>query len=105
MFEDYKYISSQLPIPEGEKEIFSRLGQCTILELILKSSLGFFRKYDYLKTLQVGIKPGTQVDHIYTMLEEYTRKMSLELGTFRARLVVGVAMKGIPRMSGSASGG
>ena len=104
IFEDYKYISSQLPIPAGEKELFSHLG-CTILELILKLSLGFFRKYDYLKTLQVGIKPGTQVDHIFTMLEKYTREMSFELGTFRARLVVGVAMKRIPRKSGSASGG
>ena len=27
----------------------------------MKRSLGFFRKYDYLKTLQVGIKPGTHV--------------------------------------------
>ena len=103
IFEDYKYISSQLPIPAGEKELFSHLG-CTILELILKLSLGFFLKYDYLKTLQVGIKPGTQVDHIFTMLEKYTREMSFELGTFRARLVVGVAMKRIPRKSGSASG-
>ena len=62
IFEDYKYkhISSQLPVPEGEKYLFSRLGS-TILELLLKRSLGFFRKYDYLKTLQVGIKPGTQV--------------------------------------------
>ena len=60
IFEDYKYISSYLPIPEGEAEIFSRFGY-TILELLLKRSLGFFRKYDYLKTLQVGIKPGTHV--------------------------------------------
>ena len=96
IFEDYKYISSQLPIPEGEKELFSRFG-CTILELILKRSLGFFRKYDYLKTLQVGIKPGTQVDHIFTMLEKYTRKMSFELATFRDRLVVRLAVEDIRR--------
>ena len=104
IFEDYKYISSQLPIPEGEKELFSRLG-CTILELILKRSLGFFRKYDYLKTLQVGMKPGTLVYHIFTMLEKYTRKMSFDLRIFEARLVVGVAMKHIRWKSGSASWG
>ena len=62
IFEEYKYISSQLPVPDGEKKLFS-LGS-TIMELLLKRSLGFFRKYDYLKTLQVGIKPGTQVFHI-----------------------------------------
>ena len=82
IFEDYKYISSQLPIPEGEKELFSRLGW-TSMELILKSSLGFFRKYDHLKTLKVGIEPGTQGFHIFTMLEKYTRKISFKLGTFR----------------------
>ena len=59
IFKDYKYISSQLPVPEREKYLFRRLGSS--LELLLKRSLGFFRKYDYLKTLQVGIKPGTQV--------------------------------------------
>ena len=59
IFEDYTYISSQLPVPNGEKYLFRRLG--STLELLLKRSLGFFRKYDYLKTLQVGIKPGTQV--------------------------------------------
>ncbi|CAH3017668.1 unnamed protein product, partial [Porites evermanni] len=59
IFEEYQYILSQLPVPDGGKELFS-LGS-TILELLLKRSLGFFRKYDYLKTLQVGIKPGTQV--------------------------------------------
>ena len=66
IFEEYKYISSQLPVPDREKELFSRLGS-TILELLLKRSLGFFLKYDYLKTLQVGIKPGTQVFHIPIM--------------------------------------
>ena len=85
-------ISSQLPIPEGQKELFSRLG-CTILELILKRSLGFFRKYDYLESLQFGIKPGTQADHIFTMLRKYTRNMSFELNTFRDRLGLGVFMK------------
>ena len=96
IFEDYKYISSQLPIPEGQKELFSRLG-CTILELILKRSLGFFRKYDYLESLQFGIKPGTQVDHIFTMLLKYTRNMSFELETFRVRLGIGVTIKRLPR--------
>ena len=48
IFEDY-YISSQLPVPGAEKHLFSRLGS-TILELLLKRSLVFFRKYDYLKT-------------------------------------------------------
>ena len=91
IFEDYKNISSQLPMPEGQKELFSRLG-CTILELILKRSLGFFRKYDHLKTLQFGITPGTQVDHIFTMLLKYTRNMSFELKTFRTRLRIGVRM-------------
>ena len=95
IFEDYKYISSQLPIPEGQKELFSRLG-CTILELILKRSLGFFRKYEYLESLQFGIKPGTQVDHIFTMLLKYTRNMYFELGTFRARLGIGVLLKRLP---------
>ena len=37
IFEDYTYISSQLPVPEGEREVFSRLG-CTILELLLRFS-------------------------------------------------------------------
>ena len=60
IFED---ISSQLPVPKGEKKLFRSLGS-NILELLLKRSLGFFRKYDYLKTLQVGIKPGAQVFHI-----------------------------------------
>ena len=78
IFEEYKYILSQLPVPEGEKELFSRLGS-TILELLLKRSLGFFRKYDYLKTLQVGIKPGTQVFHIPIM--KYNRNSYDKLRT------------------------
>ena len=73
-----QYISSQLPVPEGEKELFSRFGS-TILELPLKDSLGFFRKYDYLKTLQVGLKPGTKFFHISG--GKYIRNNFTELDT------------------------
>ena len=35
------------------------------LEFFLRRSLGFFRRYDYLKTLHIGIEPRTYV-HLYT---------------------------------------
>ena len=93
IFKEYKYISSQLPVPDGEKELFS-LGS-TILELLLKRSLGFFRKYDYLKTLQVGIKPGTQVLHI--PMFKYHLNNSDELGTV-ASLLIKFQFKGLLRL-------
>ena len=34
------------------------------LEFFLRRSLGFFRRYDYLKTLHIGIEPRTYV-HLY----------------------------------------
>ena len=34
------------------------------LEFFLKRSLGFYRRYDYLKTLHIGIEPRTYV-HLY----------------------------------------
>ena len=95
IFKEYKYISSQLPVPDGEKELFS-LGS-TILELLLKRSLGFFRKYDYLKTLQVGIKPGTQVLHI--PMFRYHLDNSDELGTV-VSLLIKFQFKGLPRLFG-----
>ena len=95
IFEEYKYISSQLPVPDGEKELFS-LGS-TILELLLKRSLGFFRKYDYLKTLQVGIKPGTQVFHI--PLYKYNSDNSDELMTIYS-LFLKFHLKGVSRLFG-----
>ena len=99
IFEEYKYISSQLPVPDGEKELLS-LGS-TILELLLKRSLGFFRKYDYLKTLQVGIKPGTQVFHI--PLFKYNSANSDELMTGLmtiASLFLKFHLKGVSRLFG-----
>ena len=92
IFEGYKYISSQLAVPQGEKELFSRLGS-TILELLLKRSLGLFRKYEYLKTLQVGIEPGTQVYHIGRMMLKYTRNNPEDLRTLR-RLLLKLHLKG-----------
>ena len=96
IFEEYKYILSQLPVPEGEKELFSRLGS-TILGLLLKRSLGFFRKYDYLKTLQVGIKPGTQVFHIPIM--KYNRNSYDKLRTL-GRLFSKLELESIARLFG-----
>ena len=96
IFEEYKYILSQLPVPKGEKELFSRLGS-TILELLLKRSLGFFRKYDYLKTLQVGIKPGTQVFHIPIM--KYNRNSYDKLRTL-GRLFSKLELESIARLFG-----
>ena len=95
IFEHYKLISSQLPVPEGEKELFSRLGS-TILELLLKRSLGFFRKYDYLKTLQVGLKPGTQLFHI--SMAKYIQNNSDELVTL-SRLVIELQSKAISKLA------
>ena len=95
IFEEYQYILSQLPVPDGEKELFS-LGS-TILELLLKRSLGFFRKYDYLKTLQVGIKPGTQVFHI--PMYKYHLDNSDELVTV-ASLFIKFHLKGGSRLFG-----
>ena len=43
------------------------------LEFVLKRSLGFFRRYDYLKTLHVGIEPRTYV-HLYP---DYVRHLVL----------------------------
>ena len=88
-----QYISSQLPVPEGEKELFSRFGS-TILELLLKRSLGFFSKYDYLKTLQVGLKPGTQ---LFPMaMAKYFRNNSTEFDTL-ARLGIRLRLKAISK--------
>ena len=89
-----QYISSQLPVPEGEKELFSRFGS-TILELPLKGSLGFFRKYDYLKTLQVGLKPGTKFFHI--SLGKYIRNNFTELDTL-SRFVSELQSKAFSRL-------
>ena len=89
-----QYISSQLPVPEREKELFSRLGS-TILELLFKRSLGFFRKYDYLKTLQVGLKPGTHLFHM--AMAKYFRNNSTELDTLY-RLVIELKSKAISRL-------
>ena len=89
-----QYISSQLPVPEGEKELFSRFGS-TILELPLKGSLGFFRKYDYLKTLRVGLKPGTKFFHI--SLRKYIRNNFTELDTL-SRFVRELQSKAFSRL-------
>ena len=86
-----QYISSQLPVPEEEKELFSRFGS-TILELPLKGSLGFFRKYDYLKTLQVGLKPGTKF--FYISMAKYNRN---NLATL-SRLITEIQLKAAYRL-------
>ena len=87
-----QYISSQLPVPEEEKELFSRFGS-TILELPLKGSLGFFRKYDYLKTLQVGLKPGTKF--FYISMAKYIQNNLTELATL-SRLITEIQLKAAP---------
>ena len=89
-----QYISSQLPVPEEEKELFSRFGS-TILELPLKGSLGFFRKYDYLKTLQVGLKPGTKF--FYISMGKYIRNNLTELVTL-SRLITEIQSKAAFRL-------
>ena len=76
-----------------EKELFSRLGfvnermkihRASLLgsfvikwplEFFLKRSLGFFRRYDYLKTVHVGIEPRTYVPLYTDKQRQYIEKL------------------------------